>query len=845
MSDKAKESGVQIFAVAASRVKEEAGMRDIATSPIELFRDDFIAVDLAGGRPRIVTETIDRIIKIMKYQAYLHCFEIPCYKTPGPPGPKGHKGSKGTKGTRGFVGPKGAKGSPGDPGIEGPIGPAGPKGEPGPKGDKGDTGTLGTKGSSGGHGRNGTEGQKGKMGHIGAPGCKGDPGDKGLSGRLGDVGEPGQPGGKGEKGDPGYPGRSGPSGPDGEPGPKGETGEDGNPGDQGAKGSKGTDGDPGRPGHSGRSGNPGSKGGRGRDGSKGEKGDRGPPGSTGSPGGEGPKGVKGEIGHPGPRGTPGAVGTPGLNGTTGIPGDPGPRGEPGPEGPVGDIGRPGLSFTGPRGPTGDKGNPGRKGARGGRGQCGARGEDGAKGEVGEKGEPGTPGHPGPRGLRGDPGPKGDPGPMGDPGLTECDVMTYIRETCGCCDCEKYCGAVDIVFVIDSSESVGHTNFTLEKNFVINTVNRMGSMASDPLSPNGTRFGVVQYSHNGTFEAIRLDDPNVNSISAFKMAVKKLEWIAGGTYTPSAMKFAYDTLIRNSNRTRSKVSVVVITDGRYDPRDNEDLLNYICTDPQVNVHAIGIGDMFRKKENNETLMSIACNDGKRTTSMGRYADLMAEKIINKVEKWLCPDPTIVCPELPCKQEPDVAPCVNRPVDLVFLLDGSERLGEESFRRVVQFVQTVADTLDLAQSKTDRMRARLALVEFGKENEHLMAFSLTHEPAVISGGLQGFRYLDTSSNIGSGIIYTIDNVLRQNDVRRYAEISFVFLTDGVTASGNLEEAVSAMRTAQVVSTVIAIGSDVDKDVVKKLVMGDEHAIFKGQDYSSLLQPSFLSKFIRWVC
>lgn len=52
------------------------------------------------------------------------------------------------------------------------------------------------------------------------------------------------------------------------------------------------------------------------------------------------------------------------------------------------------------------------------------------------------------------------------------------------DCEKRCGALDIVFVIDSSESVGLTNFTLEKNFVINTINRLGSLAKDPKSETG-------------------------------------------------------------------------------------------------------------------------------------------------------------------------------------------------------------------------------------------------------------------------------------------------------------------------------------------------------------------------
>lgn len=156
-----------------------------------------------------------------------------------------------------------------------------------------------------------------------------------------------------------------------------------------------------------------------------------------------------------------------------------------------------------------------------------------------------------------------------------------------------------------------------------------------LSLLGTRVGVVQFSHNGTFEAIRLDDPNINSLSAFKTAVKKLQWIAGGTFTPSALKFAYDNLIRDSKRARAKVSVVVITDGRYDPRDNDDLLKYLCNDDAVVVNAIGVGDMFQMKQDNEILESIACDKKERVTGMRRYSDLVAEDFIAKIETVLCP------------------------------------------------------------------------------------------------------------------------------------------------------------------------------------------------------------------
>lgn len=65
MAENAREKGIHIFSVAASRRIDELGMREIANSPYELYRDDYIAVDSVSGRPRIKSEIIDRIIKAM------------------------------------------------------------------------------------------------------------------------------------------------------------------------------------------------------------------------------------------------------------------------------------------------------------------------------------------------------------------------------------------------------------------------------------------------------------------------------------------------------------------------------------------------------------------------------------------------------------------------------------------------------------------------------------------------------------------------------------------------------------------------------------------------------------
>lgn len=64
-AERARDELIKIFAVASSRNMEETGLREIANSPAGVFRDKFMAVDLTGVRPVIVTSTIDRIYDTM------------------------------------------------------------------------------------------------------------------------------------------------------------------------------------------------------------------------------------------------------------------------------------------------------------------------------------------------------------------------------------------------------------------------------------------------------------------------------------------------------------------------------------------------------------------------------------------------------------------------------------------------------------------------------------------------------------------------------------------------------------------------------------------------------------
>uniref|UniRef100_A0A674BCP7 VWFA domain-containing protein n=2 Tax=Salmo trutta TaxID=8032 RepID=A0A674BCP7_SALTR len=413
-------------------------------------------------------------------------------------------------------------------------------------------------------------------------------------------------------------------------------------------------------------------------------------------------------------------------------------------------------------------------------------------------------------------------------------MGFVRETCGCCDCEKVCPPLDLVFVIDSSESIGKSNFSLAKNFVISVANRFGKMAKNISDVSGSRLGVVQYSHQGAVQAIRMDDRGITSVTSFNTKVKAMEWIAGGTWTPSALKYTYDHLIEPGRRGRTKVVAIVITDGRYDPKDLDNL-GALCNG--VDVYAIAIGDMFDSGAERQNLERIACNMGDRVKTLSVYAELTAEEFLEEIEQILCPEPEMICPDLKCASDLSLAPLIQRPVDILFFIDGSERTGGRNFISILHFIERLSQSIPL--SKEVSSGARFAVLQFGGEQDPEVLLDFSNNRRKISSLVSNAVYRDSSSTLGSAILYATEKLVsnpggRFRGVRPDAELAFVFITDGVTSDKNFAEGIGAMRRANAVGVAITVGSDIDRERLLQLTLRDKALIFNLKSFNDLALP-----------
>ncbi|TDH06192.1 hypothetical protein EPR50_G00129770 [Perca flavescens] len=827
-ANEAKQHRVKVFAVAISPDQEDTRLSLIATDPS--YRQNFTAADESRSTK---TKTIRTIIDMITNETKDACCSFECNAPGGLPGKNGDIGAKGETGRPGMPGEKGDVGDVGNVGDPGPVGYSGMKGDQGGKGEKGERGHKGYKGDKGRSGMDGTDGRKGEPGFAGLSGCKGSPGSDGKQGEPGPKGDPGPYGQKGGKGDPGRdgepgrPGNYGKMGPPGEPGPRGNNGDKGERGDDGAPGQDGARGERGQVGEKGE---PGSRGNRGPRGDPGEPGPRGEQGREGSAGPNGDPGEPGRAGSPGYRGDEGPPGPEGPKGPRGIKGAPGDRGQ------LGERGEDGVPGNGTAGCPGFQGYPG---PRGDPGEPGGKGTPGPKGDDGDAGDPGPdnnqPGPLGPKGAKGHRGPEGNPGPPGPPGppgTDECEILDIIMKLCSCCECK--CAAMDLAFIVDSSESIGATNFALAKDFIITVIDRLTKDQQLKFAGNDSGLSVVQYSGSQAQEIVRLGK-GIGSLLAFKQKVREMKWLAEATYTGEALDFALKNTI--VEMTHENKVVIVLTDGRSDISRDTIPLNVLCGN-DLRVGGLGVKDYSGREPNNEQLGELVCkNDPKPGFSfvLDNFAELLDDSFLQNLTARICQEKR--CPDYKCPIS------FSESADILVMMDSSASVGQKNFQTSKDFVHRLAERF-LTSEKKRGATVRVGLGQYSRSAS--MEQALTTNLTVLSRRIEQAAFQNDGTDVLEAMAFAMKNLRGRGDASGGRK-KLVLFSDGrsqAVTEPQLEKRVREVADAGVELFVISVGSQVNEANLRTLVSRGrrddityaQRHLFRVPDYASLLRGVF---------
>lgn len=409
--------------------------------------------------------------------------------------------------------------------------------------------------------------------------------------------------------------------------------------------------------------------------------------------------------------------------------------------------------------------------------------------------------------------------------------------CSCCECK--CAPVDLAFIVDSSESIGSTNFALAKDFIITVIDRLIKDQQVKFAVDESTVSVVQYSGSKAQEYVRL----TSSLTEFKQAVRDLKWLAEATYTGEALDYALNEtikLMRNTNKV-----VLVLTDGRSDTERDETPLNILCGKGLL-VGGLGVKDYAGREPNQEQLHSVACmSDSKPGFSivLDNFAELLDDNFLQNLTNRICKEKK--CPDYRC---PIYFP---QSTDILVMMDSSASVGQKNFEISKTFVQHLADRF-LHANQSLGARIRVGVGQYSR-NVRLDA-PLNVNLTVLSNQIKEATFQNDGTSVTQALEFAIRTLASRGDGSGGSK-KLVLFSDGRSQGVTqpvLEKRVREVADAGIELFVISSGTQVNEANLRTLVSRGrqdnltyaQRHLFRLPDYPSLLRGVFYQTVSRRV-
>uniref|UniRef100_A0A672RSX7 Collagen type VI alpha 1 chain n=1 Tax=Sinocyclocheilus grahami TaxID=75366 RepID=A0A672RSX7_SINGR len=511
------------------------------------------------------------------------------------------------------------------------------------------------------------------------------------------------------------------------------------------------------------------------------------------------------------------IGTPGEKGEQGSRGNRGPRGDPAGRGILIYL----NTFRNIIFPHFQQGELGRTGAPGYRGDEGPTGPEGAKGPRGIKGAPGDRGLMGERNIRpGLPGPKGPKGHRGPEGK----------------DVKCKCGPLDIAFIVDSSESIGASNFAIAKDFIVTVMDRL---KLKQFGANESRIGVVQYSGASAQEVVQLGDPNIKTLTDLKQAVKDLRWLAEATYTGEALQYSLNNMINKLEMEKSVV--IVLTDGRSDTLRDIVTLNVLCG-KGLKVGGIGMTDYAKRMPNPEQIDELVCKDDPRkgfSFVLNNFGLLLDDSFLQNLTEKICEEKK--CPNFTCP----VSFIDN--TDVLIMMDSSASVGSKNFEMTKDFAKMLAKRF--LSAERGNFQVRVGVGQYSNNANIEAEFSSDSTQVVAQ--IPEAKFQNAGTRVTNALNFAIER-FRGSRTRKKKLLVF---SDGRSQGVNInqiEKAVEQVSNAGIELYVLAAGNQVNEAHLRTMVSRGRpydntyayHHLFKVPDYRSLVTGVFYQTVSRKI-
>ncbi|XP_012938709.1 uncharacterized protein LOC101849054 [Aplysia californica] len=337
--------------------------------------------------------------------------------------------------------------------------------------------------------------------------------------------------------------------------------------------------------------------------------------------------------------------------------------------------------------------------------------------------------------------------------------------------DKCTAKADIVFVMDSSGSIGSHHYKTQLEFLANITD------SFTVGPNDVQFGTVVFSSDSR---VLFYLNNFTNHADIRNAIMKAPFLSSVTYTNLGLKLAREQVLSPSHGARPNVTklVIVITDGESTNPDqtHSEAARLKATGAQV--LAIGVGDHTRRSEL-EDIASAADN----VIEAAGYTTL--DSIGKLVGKQAC-------------KTAAPAPMCHALADIIFLLDSSGSIGKDNYAKQLKFAANMTRQFRLGPNDV-----RFGVVLFGDAAHGLLDLDDYDDHTALSKAIVSARYLDERTFTNLGLDYIRNGLFdSSHGGRDNASKIVIVMTDGESTEPTNTQASARLLRADGVR-IITIG------------------------------------------
>ncbi|XP_078407822.1 collagen alpha-3(VI) chain-like [Cetorhinus maximus] len=372
-------------------------------------------------------------------------------------------------------------------------------------------------------------------------------------------------------------------------------------------------------------------------------------------------------------------------------------------------------------------------------------------------------------------------------------------------------SADLIFLIDGSVNVGSGNFQYIRDFIVNFIDNL------EIGPDRIQIGVVQYS----------DEPNtefyLNTYSTkieVLDAVKQLQPKGGDEInTGEAVQFLFDNhfVAAAGSRVSEGVpqAVIIITSSE----SSDDINQAELLLKQGSIYSFSIGG---RDANSNELVQLA-TDTSFSTMISEYRE-----IANLQQQFLPLVSGVARREL-ILEHVVINEVRDRRKDIVFLIDGSSRVGAQNFLRIREFILKIVNKFQIGPNAV-----QVAVVQYSEDSSTEFSLNNYTSKNNLQENVKALRSKGGSAlNTGAALKYVFRNHFTKSAGSRKEEgvPQFLVLVVGGPSTDTIRLPALELKEAAIMTFAIGVG-EASQAEMQEIAFGPS-LVFEMSNFQDLIQ------------